>query len=137
MHYSNTSTLELGATVALSFLPLPQSSRTLAFLAQCVTSACRTSSVMAPAGPSVRSNARLSVALRDRPGHTESRARREIDLEVYVAQDAYGLQRVDIVRVLPVAFNLCRLAEPRPRIRECLTPRVYLASQSNAISHVA
>ena len=34
-------------------------------------------------------------------------------------------------------FILCRLAEPRPRIRECLTPRVYVASQSNAISHVA
>ena len=90
--------------------------------------------IVAPAGPSVRSNARLSVALCDRP---ESREGRSIWKSSYVAQDAYGLQRADIVRVLPVAFNLCRLAEPRPRIRECLTPRVYLASQSNAISHVA
>ena len=28
------------------------------------------------------------------------------------------------------------LAEPRARIRECLTPRVYVAARSNAISHV-
>ena len=64
------------------------------------------------ASPSERSNARLSVALRDRPG------------------DAYGLQRADIARVLPVALSCVAssLAEPRRRIRECLTPRVYVAS---------
>ena len=57
--------------------------------------------VMAPAGPSVRSNVRLSVARCDRP---ESREGRSIWKSSYVAQDAYGLQRADIVRVLPVAF---------------------------------
>ena len=89
------------------------------------------------ASPSERSNARLSVALRDRPGHAESR--RGIDLEVYVAQDAYGLQRADIALVLPVALShvASSLAEPRSRTKECLTPQVYVASRSNAISHVA
>ena len=59
--------------------------------------------IMAPAGPSasVRLNARLSVAVALGPYVV---SRREIDLEVYVAHDAYGLQRADIVRVLPVAY---------------------------------
>ena len=73
------------------------------------------------ASPSVRSNARLFVALRDRPGHAPCGVpRRGIHLEVYVAQDAYGLQRADIARVLPVALSYVAssLAEPRPRIRE-------------------
>ena len=47
------------------------------------------------------------------------------DLEVYVAQDAYGLQRADIARVLPVALSYVAssLAEPRPRIRESASLR--------------
>ena len=49
-------------------------------------------------------------------------------------QDAYGLQRVNIARVLSVALSYepC----PRPRIREGLTPPVYVVSRSNAISPV-
>ena len=37
-----------------------------------------------------------------------------------MSQDAYGLQRADISRVLPVALSYVAssLAEPRPRIRE-------------------
>ena len=86
----------------------------------------------AGASPSVRSNARLSVALRDRPGHGAMRG--GIDLEVYVAQDAYGLQRADIARVLPVALTYVAssLAEPSPRIRESGSLRSF-----NSISHVA
>ena len=53
---------------------------------------------MAPAGPSVRSNARLSVALCDRPESREGRS-------IWKSIDAYGLQRADIVRVLPVALT--------------------------------
>ena len=42
------------------------------------------------------------------------------------------------MRSLPVALSyVARLAEPRPRIRECLTLRVCAVLQSNAISHVA
>ena len=39
-------------------------------------------------------------------------------MEVDVAQDAYGLQRADIARVLPVALSYVAssLVEPRPRI---------------------
>ena len=86
-----------GASVLILTLALPR--RSLDFHHVTVSRGTR-----APAGPSasVRLNARLSVAvaLRDRPGHTESRE--EIDLEVH---DAYGLQRADIVRVLSVALT--------------------------------
>ena len=66
----------------------------------------------------------LCRALRDRPGMR--------------GQDAYGLQWADIARVLSVALSYVAssLAHARPRIRESLTPRVYVASRSNAISHV-
>ena len=88
------------------------------------------------ASPSVRSNVRLFVVLRDRPGHAESREGGSIwkptwpkTLTVCNEQISHAFSSR--------GFILCRLAEPRPRIRECLTPRVYVASQSNAISHVA
>ena len=47
-----------------------------------------------------------------------------------MAQDAYRLQRADIACVLPVALSYVAssLVEPRPRIRECLTPQVYVTS---------
>ena len=89
----------------------------------------------AGASPSVRSNARLSVALRDRlggPGHAGSREEDlGINQEVYVAQDAYG---ADIARGLPAALSYVAssLAEPSPRIRESASLRSF-----NSISHVA
>ena len=62
----------------------------------------------------MRLNACLSVALRDHPGHAGSRE----EGSVYVAQDAYGLQRADISRVHPVVLSY----------RESENPRVYVAS---------
>ena len=85
--------------------------------------------------PSVRSNARLSVALRDRPGHAGSREEGSIWKSTWPKlQDAYGLQRADVARVLPVALSYVAssLAEPRPRIRESASLRSF-----NSISHVA
>ena len=47
-------------------------------------------------------------------------------------------QCTDTACVLPVALSsvASSLVEPRLRIRECLTPRVYVALKSSAISHV-
>ena len=46
-----------------------------------------------------------------------------------MAQDAYGLQRADIARVLPVALSYVAssLVEPRPRIQNL---RVYASTLS-------
>jgi hypothetical protein len=81
------------------------------------------------ASPSERSNARLSVALRDRPGHAGSRLpRRGIDLEVYVAQDAYGLQRADIARVLfPWLYPMqtCRATPENQRLPDSASLRSF------------
>ena len=78
---------------------------------------------------SERSNARLFVALRDRPGH--ARSREEDRLEIYVAQDAYGLHEqishAFFLWLYPTLYVASSLVEPRPRIRECLTPQVCVA----------
>ena len=81
-----------------------------------------------------RSNARLSVALCDRPGRPDSLEEGSIWKSTWPKT-----QRADTARVLPVALSYVAssLAEPRPRIRECPTPPVYVASRSSAISHVA
>ena len=83
-----------------------------------------------------RLNARLSVALCDRPGHPDSLEEGSIWKSTWARPKT---QRADTARVLPVALSYVAfsLAEPRPRIRECPTPPVYVASRSSAISHVA
>ena len=99
---------------------------------------CVSRHIMAPAGPSVRSNVRLSVVLRccviawairrpkkgDQSGSLHGPRRLRPATSRYRTRSSHG-------------FDLCRLAAPRLRIRECLTTQVYLASQSNAISHIA
>ena len=99
----------------------------------CVSQPC-------PLGPrllySALANARMRASLShcviaQAMRHTVSRPPRSIggiDLEVYVAKT----HRADTARVLPVALSYVAssLAEPRPRIRECLTPRVYVASRN-------
>ena len=91
------------------------------------------------ASPSMRLNMRLFVALRDRPGHAESRAREGGSIWKSTWPKTLTACNEQISHAFSShGFILCRLAEPRPRIRECLTPRVYVASQrSNAIFHVA
>ena len=76
---------------------------------------------MALALASARMRVSQSRSLIDRPGHAGV-LRRGIDLEVYVARDAYGLQRADIARVLPRGFILALRSHAREsenaRLRE-------------------
>ena len=72
---------------------------------------------------------------RDRLGHAGSREEASIWKSTWrQAQDAYGLQRADIARVLPRGFILALRSHAE---NQRMADSTSLATRSNAVSHVA
>ena len=119
-----------GASVLISTLALPRRRTECRLDFHHVT--VSRGHIMAPAGPRIHvARCVIARAIRspekgDRSGSLHGPRRLRPATSRYSTRSSRGFN-----------LHVCRLAEPRPRIRECLTPRVYLASQSNAISHVA
>ena len=123
---STSKDLGGGASVLISTLALPRR-RTECRPSRLHHVTVSRGQIMAPALACARM--RLSVALRDRPGRAESRE----------GDRSGSLRRGPRPKTLTACNELshafssrgfipCRLAEPRPRIRDCLTPRVCVAS---------
>ena len=76
------------------------------------------------------SNVCLSVVLRGRPGHAGSREEGSIWKSMWPKTLTGCNEKIShafFLWLYPM-YVASILAEPRPRIRECLTPRVYVAS---------